>query len=159
MGCRGLTDILKILHSDLLRFPPVKRDTLLSQMNQRVSDRRKITSKNPQHTPYTKESANLSKVQALGPVMDFLDLVFTRNMIFEGTFVPNHSCIQHSENKFFSGYHHTNILKALENPVNNLKVFPDDVTNTWIVRNGLIRAIQSLVWVVTDLTGRLSMNG
>ena len=44
---RGLTDgILKTLHSGLLRFPPVERDTLLGQMNQGASERSEITDKN-----------------------------------------------------------------------------------------------------------------
>ena len=83
--------------------------------------------------------------------MDLLDLGFVRNTPIEGTFVPNDSCIQHSENELFSGYHHTSIFQSLENPVNDLEVLPDEAANAWIVRDSLIRAI----WVFISSGDRL----
>ena len=88
---------------------------------------------------------DLGKVLALRPVTDLLDLGFVRNMSIEGTFVPNDSCIWHSENELLSGYHHTNIFQSLENPVNDLEVLPDEVVNAWIVRDGLVRAIRVFI--------------
>ena len=84
---------------------------------------------------------DLGKVVALRPVMDLLDLGFVRNMPIKGTFVPDNSHIQCSENELFSGYCHTNIFQSLENLVDNLEVLPDEAANAQIVRDGLIRAI------------------
>ena len=94
---------------------------------------------------------DLGKVLALRPVMDLLDLGFMRNMPIEGTFVPDNSRIQCSENELFSGYCHTNIFQSLENPVDNLEVLPDEAVNAWIVRDGLTRAI----WVFISSGDRL----
>ena len=77
--------------------------------------------------------------------MDLLDLGFVRNTPIEGTFVPDNSHIQCSENDLFSGYHHANIFQSLENLVDDLEVLPDEVANAWIVRDGLIRAIQVFI--------------
>ena len=74
--------------------------------------------------------------------MDLLDLGFVRNTPIEGTFVPNNSCIQCGENELFSGYRCANVFQPLENLVNDLEVLPDEAANAWIVRDGLIRAIQ-----------------
>ena len=77
--------------------------------------------------------------------MDLLDLGFMRNTPIKGTFVPNNSRIQRSENELFGGYCCTNIFQSLENPVDDLEVLPDEVVNAWIVRDGLVRAIQVFI--------------
>ena len=88
---------------------------------------------------------DLGKVLALRPVTDLLDLGFMRSIPIEGTFVADDSHIWHSENELFSGYHHTNIFQSLENLVDDLEVLSDEVANAWIVRDGLVRAIQVFV--------------
>ena len=68
-----------------------------------------------------------------------------RNTPIEGTFVPDNSHIQRSENELFSGYHCTNIFQSLENLVDDLEVLPDEAANAQIVRDGLIRAIRVFI--------------
>ena len=88
---------------------------------------------------------DLGKVLALRPVTDLLDLGFMRNTPIEGAFVPDDSCIRHSETELFSRYCHTNIFQSLENPVGDLEVLPDGAANAQIVRDGLIRTIQVFI--------------
>ena len=77
--------------------------------------------------------------------MDLLDLGFIRNMPIKGTFVPNNSCIQCSENELFSRYCCTSIFQSLENLVNDLEVLLDEAANAQIVKDSLVRAIRDFI--------------
>ena len=96
---------------------------------------------------------DLGKVLVLRPVTDLLDLSFMRNTPIKGTLVPNDSHIWRSENELFRRYCCTNIFQSLENPVNDLKVLPDEVMNAQIVRDGLVRAIWVFVLSGDKLDG------
>ena len=124
---KGLNDlILQTSHHIALGITPFKEDTFPCETNEQSSDSGKIANENMYYSAGPEESMDLCEVLALQPVPNLLDFGLMWNMAAENTLVTNNSSIGGGEQKFLGRDHCIDILQALEDPMDNGQMVPNE---------------------------------
>jgi len=143
---RRLNDgVFEGLHGSLMFFLPCEGCTFPSEVDEWASDCRVVLDPNAHVSGKPEKGADIGEVFAVGPVVDFGNFGGVGDAAIIIALVPKDHNFRDCNKKFLGGYGGASAVEAVENAMDIIEMFPDEVAHLVVVRDCLESTTISLV--------------